>query len=204
MNPGRLKMYDLDYDSMSNVYQEIMNVIFTNKNVCEVIVKIVKAYPLTFIPINNLVTIINTWINDYFIGKFRILLVSHAGYTYYDLEGNKTEMTLQEACNIIKEGKVDVIPSTSSGFRALDFPNLKNILIFSGKIAGSLIQQVGRVSRQKEMNIISLSPEDEKKIPVYSKGTDERDKMINSYYRDCEINKIFIKECDLETLNSEN
>lgn len=205
MNPMKLGAYDWNYDGMSNVYLEIMNNIFTNPDVCKTIVKVCKAYPLTFIPINNLVKIISTWITEYFVGTFKILLVSHAGYTYYDLEGNKTDITLQEACDKIKEGEVDVIPSTSSGFRALDFPNLKNMLLFSGKVAGSLIQQVGRVSRQKEMNIITLAPESDKGvIPVYTKGTEERDKMIASYYKNCDIHKIVVFESELESLNNEN
>lgn len=205
MNPMKLGAFDWDYDAMSNVYLEVMNNIFTNPDVCKTIVRVCKAYPLTFIPINNLAKIISTWIDEYFIGTFKILLVSHAGYTYYDLEGNKTEMTLQEACDKIKEGEVDVIPSTSSGFRALDFPNLKNMLLFSGKVAGSLIQQIGRVSRQKEMNIITLSPESDRgAIPIYTKGTKERDKMIASYYKDCDIRQKVVYESELESLNIEN
>lgn len=143
INPGRLGVYEWDFEAMSNVYMEIMNGIFTNKEVCETIMRIVKAFPLTFIPINNLVSIINNWIENYFKGNFRVLLVSHEGYTYYDLEGNTEKLTLQEACDYILNNKVDVIPSTSSGFRALDFPNLKNILVFSGKVAGSFLQQIG-------------------------------------------------------------
>ena len=57
-----------------------------------------------------------------------------------------------------------------------------------------------RVSRQKEMNIITLSPEDGKKIPVYTKGTEERDKMINQYYKYCDIRRYSINEADLESL----
>ena len=197
MNPGNLGIYNLDFDGMKNVYMEVMNAIFTNDAVCKSIVKIIKAYPLTFIPINNLAVIISNWIENYFIGTFRILLVSHEGYTYYDLEGNIEHLTLQEACDKIREGLVDVIPSTSSGFRALDFPNLKNILIFSGKVAGNFLQQIGRVARQKEMNIITLDPENKRPIPIYSKGTKERDSMLKSYYRNCTIIKETIHESDL-------
>jgi len=204
MNPGHLGVYSWDFESMKNAYMEIMNGIFTNNDVCETIMRVVKAFPLTFIPINNLVAIINNWIENYFKGKFRVLLVSHEGYTYYDLDGNIEKLTLQEACDYILDNKVDVIPSTSSGFRALDFPELKNILVFSGKVAGSFLQQIGRVARQKEMNIITLEPENGKSIPVYSKGTKERDKMLESYYRNCEIRRKEVLEGDLETLTSEN
>lgn len=50
------------------------------------------------------------------------------------------------------------------------------------------------------MNIITLSPEDGKKIPVYTKGTEERDKMINQYYKYCDIRRYSINEADLESL----
>lgn len=61
-----------------------------------------------------------------------------------------------------------------------------------------------RVARQKEMNIITLEPENGKSIPVYSKGTKERDEMLESYYRNCEIRRKEVLEGDLETLTSEN
>ena len=79
------------------------------------------------------------------------------------------------------------------------------MLLFSGKVAGSLIQQIGRVSRQKEMNIITLSPESDRgAIPIYTKGTKERDKMIASYYKDCDIRQKEVYESELARLNIEN
>lgn len=156
MNGSNLRLWEKELDGSKNVYLEIMNGIFMNDEVCKSIIKVCKAYPLTFIPINNLVNIISNWIQNYFIGVFRVLLVSFEGYTYYDLQGNKTEMTLQEACDAIRAGKVDVIPSTSSGFRALDFPNLSNILIFSGKVAGSFIQQVGKHFARVSLNSVRV------------------------------------------------
>lgn len=197
MNPGNLKIWEKLSENSGNIYLEVMNLIFTDDSVSKTIVKIAKKFPLLFIPINNLHGIINNWIENYFLGKFRVLLVCHEGYIYHDLQGNKTNLSLQEACDKIKAGEVDVIPSTSSGFRALDFPCLRNILIFSGKIAGSVLQQVGRVARQKHLNIISLEPANGKTLPVHTKGQKQREQLVNEYYNYCKINKINIYEDDL-------
>jgi hypothetical protein len=170
-----------------NLYLKILMSLFTCPEVCNLIVDIAKRFKNLFIPINFLQGIIDGWIENYFKGVLRILLVCGEGYIYYDLDGNKTSLTLSEACQYIKDDKVDVIPSTSAGFRALDFPNLSNILLLSGKIAGSVLQQIGRVSRQSEMTIITISPDGKKKIPVYSKGCKERSDMILDYYRYCDI-----------------
>lgn len=184
----------INCDNSTNIYLDVMTQIFTTPEVCEIIVKIAKTFPRLFIPINNLVNIINYWISNYWIGTFRILLVCAKGYVYYDLNGNIINLTLSEACNYINQGLVDIIPSTSSGFRALDFPNLKNILVFSGNIAGSVLQQIGRVARQKHMNIITLEPKGKKVIPVYSKGCKTREKMIKEYYKYCKLTKVFIDD----------
>lgn len=186
---------DIDFTSVQedegNIYHAIMNTIWTDPGICKVIVDVIIKYPMTFIPINNLNFIIDDWINSHFMGKFRILLVSGAGYTYYDLSGKKEMLTLQEACDRIKNGQVDVIPSTSSGYRALDFPGLENILLISGKLAGVTLQCVGRVARGNHMNIITIDPDKKsKRIPIYSKGVVERDSMIKEYYKFCNINYI--------------
>jgi hypothetical protein len=136
---------------------------------------------------NNLVNIINTRIDSYFKGNFRILLVCGEGYLYYDLEGNKTKLSLQEACDYISQGLVDVIPSTSAGYRALDFPGLENIVLIQGKIGGVVLQSIGRVARGSHMRIVCFEPFSKKSIPVYSKGADERKKMVQDYYQYCEI-----------------
>jgi hypothetical protein len=179
-------LYD---DDANNKYLSVMNALFTCPEVCQDIFEIIKRFKNIFVPINNLQSIIGTWIQNYWVGAFRILLVCGEGYIYYDLGGNKKSLTLQEACEYIKRGDVDVIPSTSSGFRALDFPNLSNILLFSGKIAGSVLQQIGRVARQQEMTIITLSADGRKNIPIYTKGCQERETMITEYYKYCDIRK---------------
>ena len=187
----------LDEDKIEdsgNVYTEIMTQIWSNDNVCKTIVKIVEKYPLCFIPINNLVNILYVWIEKYFIGKFRVLLVCGEGYVYYDLQGNKYVLDLQEACEYIKKGLVDVIPSTSSGYRALDLPGLENICLFAGKLAGVTLQSIGRCARGKHMNIITIEPYSKKKIPVYSKGAQEREEMIKNYYQYCSIDDVVVFE----------
>lgn len=197
MNSANLKLWEIPKDA-GNIYLEVMTKIFTNPEVCKTIVKIATKFPLLFIPINNLQSIINHWIENWFLGKFRVLLVCHQGYLYYDLSGNMTPLTLQEACDKIKAGEVDIIPSTSSGFRALDFPCLRNILIFSGKIAGSVLQSIGRIARQNHMNIISLDPENGGKLPVHTKQQKVREKLIEEYYRYCKISHITLPESGLQ------
>lgn len=133
-------------DMGGNAYINIMTRIWTTPSVCKVVVKVAKKYPMMFIPINNLVNIISTWINDYFIGTFRVLLICAEGYIYYDLNGNKTKLAdLAEACKYVSNGLVDIIPSTSAGFRALDLPGLENIFLVGGKLAGVTIQSVGKL-----------------------------------------------------------
>jgi hypothetical protein len=181
-------------ESAGNVYGEIMNQLWTDPDVCETIVKIVKRFPKTFIPMNNLVTILDGWINNYFIGTFRILLVCGKGYIYYDLEGNKKSLTLTEACDYIKNDLVDVIPSTAAGYRALDFPGLENILLCIGKVAGVVLQAIGRTARGKHMNVITLASGRGRIIPVYTKGANERNEMLRKYYKFCDIETTYIND----------
>ena len=188
-----------DFDEDSNVYMRIMNRIFTTPDVVRNIVKLGKKFPKLYIPINNLNTIITDWIENYFIGVFRILLICGEGYIYYDMAGNKTKLKdLQEAWNYVNDGKVDIIPSTSAGFRALDLPNLENILLVANLIAGAVLQSVGRTARGTKMNIVWLEPEARGvKIPVYTKGAISRAEMIKKYYKYCNIEEKTININDL-------
>ncbi len=192
-----LKFNNDAIEESGNMYNEIMNQIWTDDTICKTIVKVCKAYPQTFIPMNNLNAVLKYWIDNYFIGQLRVLLVSGEGYSYYDLQGNKTMLSLQESCDYIKAGLVDVIPSTSSGYRALDFPGLENILLTSGKVAGVTLQCIGRVARNKHMNIITLAPFSKRKIPVYSKGAETRNEMFKQYYKYCEITSYSFNEDQL-------
>lgn len=185
-----------DFSQDSNVYMNVMNKMWTNEGVCQVITKLAEAYPKLFIPINNLNEIISGWIDNYWQGKFRILLVSGEGYIYYDLQGNKTKLTLQEACDKIAANEVDIIPSTSSGYRALDFPGLENILLIQGNIAGVVLQCIGRI-RGNHMNIISLDSLKGKKIPIHTKGLDQRREMILEYYKYSKVNEVTIFESEI-------
>ena len=113
-------------------------------------------------------------------------------------KGNKTKLkNLEEACEYVRNGMVDIIPSTSSGFRALDLPGLENICLIAGKVAGVTLQTVGRVARGTHMNIISFQPASDKKIPVYSNGMEERDAMLHDYYKYCNITDSMIYEENL-------
>lgn len=193
----RLQLDNAAIENSGNRYSEIMRQIWTDHEVSKTIMRIIKKYPMCFIPMNNLTNILYEWIEGYWLGTFRVLLVCGEGYIYYDLAGNKTNLTLQEACDHIRAGLVDVIPSTSSGYRALDFPNLENILICQGKLAGVTLQCVGRTARGSHMNIITIEPHGSRKIPIYSKGAKERAELINTYYQYCDLNNRVIDESEL-------
>lgn len=181
-------------NNSENIYLKLMTRLWTNPSVCRTLVNAIKRYPKMYIPMNNLNEIIKCWIENYFIGVFRILLICHEGYVYYDLEGNRTVLKdLSQACDYVRDGLVDVIPSTSSGFRALDLPGLENIGLFAGKVAGVTLQTVGRTARGTHMNIITFKPMS-KRIPIYSKGLEEREEMIHEYYKYCNIKDIEITE----------
>lgn len=190
LNNIKFKAADMSNDG--NLYQKVMNKIWTNDEICKDIIKIAKKYPRLFIPMNNLVDIIYNWIENYFKGVFRVLLICSKGYVYYDLEGNETILDLNQACEYINNGLVDIIPSTSSGYRALDLPGLQNIALFAGKVAGVVLQCVGRVARGTQMHIISLSPLYPAKIPIYSKGAQERKEMIEGFYKYCNVKEITV------------
>lgn len=186
------------FDENTNIYLAVMTQLLTDPGICQVLVKLIKKYPLTYIPINNLNNIIYYWIDNYFIGQFRILLICGEGYIYYDRDGNRTVLKdLQEAWNYVDQGLVDVIPSTSSGYRALDLPKLENMICLQGKVAGVVLQSLGRIARGKHMNVLTLSGMTRKKIPVYTKGCEERDELIKNYYKYCNIVESEIQEVNL-------
>lgn len=54
-----------------------------------------------------------------------------------------------------------------------------------------------RVARGDHMNIISLTTMSGRKLPVYSKGSENRDDLIRSYYKYCEITDSIIYEMNL-------
>lgn len=194
----QLSFTEDDIKADSNVYIEVLTKIWTFKPVCDLIVRIARKYPMLFIPINSLNSVIYDWIDNYFLPSgLRTLLICSDGYIYYEPGKKKIKLSLKESCEYIKNGLVDVIPSTSSGYRALDFPGLENILLIQGICAGVTLQSIGRVARGKHMNIIALEPKGRRKIPVYSKGLEHRSEMIKEYYKYCDIQDIEINEENL-------
>ena len=195
---NQVKFQPDDFGEGTNAYLNAITRIFTTPEVCQVIVKLGKKYPMMYLPMNNLEKVISEWVNNWFLGVFRILLICGEGYIYYDLHGNRTNLkTLDKACEYVRNGLVDIIPSTSAGFRALDLPGLTTIFLAQGKAAGVVLQSVGRVARGTAMNLVSLEPYPKKKIPVYSKGMENRDEMIHNYYKYCEIIDSEIFEANL-------
>lgn len=194
----KVRFTEEDFAEDKNVYNTVLTKIWTDNNVCRLIVKIAKRFPMLFIPINNLQNIIQHWIDDFFIpAKLRVLLICYEGYLYYDSNGNMTNLTLEESCEKVANKEVDIIPSTSSGYRALDFKGLENILLIQGIVAGVTLQCIGRCLRGTKANIISLDTKSHRKIPVYSKGLEHRREMIAEYYKYCEMNDILLDENNL-------
>lgn len=193
---NKLDFTDEEIDEDSNIYLEILKRMWTDPNILDTIDNVIRAYPKLYIPINNIESIISTWVERW-KGKFRILVICGEGYLYYDKNGDMTNLSLEEAVEKMRAEEVDVIPSTASGFRALDFPGLSNMLMVAGKIAGVILQTVGRTARSEVMNIISLAPKKFKWIPVYTKGMKERDKLLQEYYKFCQITNITLNEEDL-------
>ena len=187
------------FSDNENIYNSVQNTIWKDPDVCKAMVKVVEKYPRIYIPMNNLYSIIEEWIRTYFIGRFRVLLICYEGYIYYDLKGNRENLgSLQKAWEYVNKGLVDVIPSTSSGFRALDLPGIDSILLIIGKNAGTVLQSIGRAARGTHMNIVSFEPMSKKsKLPVYSKMLEERDEMIHTYYKYCRITDSVIYEENL-------
>ena len=73
--------------------------------------------------------------------------------------------------------------------------SLENILLCIGKVAGVVIQALGRCSRGEHMNIIAMEPHGEsRKIPVLSKAMEERETLFSEYYKYCMFDKTIIGE----------
>lgn len=193
-----VKIDTSQFDANTNMYLAVMTTLLTDPGICNVMCKLIEKYPMTYIPINNLNNIIYHWIDNYFVGRFRVLLICGEGYIYYDLKGNRTVLKdLQEAWDYVDQGLVDVIPSTSSGYRALDLPKLENMICLQGKLAGVVLQSIGRIARGKHMNVLTLSGMTKRRIPVYAKGCEERDELIKNYYKYCNIVESEIQEINL-------
>ncbi len=185
---NRVKFLPEDFADNTNVYNNVICRIFTDPDVCRLVVKIAKRYPKIYLPMYNLTSVISEWLSYFSAAKLRVLLICGEGFLYYDENGVKTKLKdLAEACEYVKNNRVDVIPSTSAGFRALDLPGLETTLLTIGKMAGVVLQSVGRTARGSHMNLITLEPFPKKKIPVYTSGMKERDEMILQYYKYCDI-----------------
>lgn len=180
-----------------SVYYEITSMIWTYPDVIDILKKVIRKYPGAYIPINNLTKILNKWTQQDFLGEFKMLLIYGKGYEYIDLDGTRTMCDLPTVCNLMTTGKVDVVLSTSSGFRALDLPSLSNMVLIAGKVAGVTLQTIGRIARSRVMNIIHFEALGGRRLPLYTKSAELRDSMLKTYYHYCDINDIEILEDEL-------
>lgn len=188
---NNIRITKSDKNKDSNIYLTVLRKLWTNPDTCDQITRLIKYYPKLFIPINDLHEVINNWIDNWWRDKYNILLISGGGYIYYEKGNPDTRnVGLKEACDLINNNLVDVIPSTSSGYRALDLPGLTNILMIQGNIAGVYIQSIGRVARGSDVNIITLIPDPYRVIPVYTKGLNLRDENTRELYKYSKITDI--------------
>lgn len=138
----------------------------------------------TFIPINRTQVIDN--LTPKLDKSLNILILSSSGYTY-----NGEKLSMNEAKDLVRDGKVDLFFGTRSGYNSIDFPNIRSIfLMLEEKAPNHILQAIGR-SREKEVNVYCLEFKNE--IPIYSKKIKHQIKMIKEYYKLSEVNETKIK-----------
>lgn len=168
--------------SETSVYRDICNFIFSHPEYINSVDYVIKKYGKLFIPINDL-EYINTMC-ELFDGKYSIVTITGEGY-WSNKEG---WIDLERVKYLTQENKVQLLMSTKSGFKGLDFRGIPNVLLTLGSKAGEVIQFVGRVARQKHFRIIVITPGGKWKLPIYTSTNIKQLNLILNYYEECEIN----------------
>lgn len=144
---------------------------------------ILEKVPCLYIPINNL-DAIDRLLKANLTSK-PILTIQGSGYHIYQNGKRIKSVTLPRAKELVLNSEVHAVLGTISSFRALDFHNLGNILCTFGKATSVILQYVGRISREIEMNLWYV--ESNPKIPIYSSTIDHNKRMIEDFYQNCDI-----------------
>lgn len=144
---------------------------------------ILNKVPSLYIPINNL-DAIDRLIKANLTDK-PILTIQGSGYHIYQNGKKIKDVDLSVAKRLVLECRVHAILGTITSFRALDFHNLGNILCTFGKAMSVILQYVGRISREIEMNLWYI--ESNPKIPIYSQTIERNKRTIEDFYQDCDI-----------------
>ena len=168
--------------SDTSVYRDITNYIFSHREYLRCIDYILKMYGKLFIPINNL-EFIELLIERY-SDKYKIGTITGEGYWSSD-EGM---VSLERLKELIAENKIQLLLTSSSGFKGIDFRGMPNALVTLGTKASTVIQYIGRVARQNKFKVFVITPGGQWKLPIYSKHISTQLKLITDYYENCEIN----------------
>lgn len=137
-----------------------------------------------------LVPVYYTTIIDYWVERLpgkRLIVLRGSGYLL--MQDNKVieYLDIKGVKYLVSTGDFDAIFTTSSGFAALDCPELRDVILLSGTSAGSVIQYIGRVARKKDFRIWYASYL--RKIPIITNTRETQLKLIQNYYRLCTIDK---------------
>ena len=179
------KFNNLDF-IQADSYPDALRMIFMDYKVCKLIRSISKTEKPILIPFPYL-EVIDFWIEGYF-NDMKVINICSRGYEYY--ESGKLiskKLTLDQVKEFIESDKVDVITGTASVYRALDFRGISNILPLTSKLAGIVIQSIGRIARDTKFKIICIDPTT--KVPMYTGDLNKRKKLIKDYYSDCRISR---------------
>lgn len=96
---------------------------------------------------------------------------------WIDKEGNKLE-PYEIAKYMISNNQIDLIFCSSVGFKGVDFPELRNLILMVGANAGNILQIVGRVCRAEDPVI--FLPKNLDPNPLYNQSYKKRLKWIES------------------------
>lgn len=174
--------YLRDPDIGTDSYKHTFGYCTTNSFINYLRYLMTKCKPL--IPIYY-TTIIQFWV-DQFPDK-RLIVLCGSGYQLWENGEIKDYLDINTLKYLVSVGDFDAIMTTTSGFAALDCPELTDVVLLSGTSAGSVIQYIGRVARTKKFSIWYSSYD--YKIPIITRNHESQLTLINRYYRLCHITR---------------
>lgn len=177
-----LREINFEVESEYSVYHEITRTIFNHEEYLYTIDHILKNTKSLYIPINNLEFI--EGLVDRYKSKYHVVTITGAGYWSSEL-GHVDLDTIKE---LSSEGKIKLLATTSSGYRATDFRGINNILLTLGTQASEVLQYIGRVARQERFSIWYITPGGTWSLPIYTKTNRLQLDLIEEYYEKCILN----------------
>lgn len=171
------------------IYSEIISELFTNERFCRGFRKIVMAERGgLYIPMFRK-TVIYHWLRNVFTWENGMIACYDGAGIHLWSEGQKVrDIELKELKSMVENNEVELLVGTKSSFKAIDLPNLHKIIPLTSQLASNIIQQIGRVARKQDVQIINLVPT--MYISCYSWDLTKRNELIRSYYGNCNIRRI--------------